>query len=221
MQLDSRRRSPSTASRCAVRIRGGRHPRRDRHAPRGPQDARASSRTSRCATTSCSRRCRGCRAAGFSSRRNQDAVVDVFMRRLRIKASSPDQIVSELSGGNQQKVMIARWLAMSPKVLLLDEPTRGIDVGAKAEVQALDRRARQGGPRDRARLERGRGGRRGRRPRDRAARRRASRPSCSAARSTEEHLPRRRSPGDSAADAEPAIDGSTPSPRRTVDGSLE
>lgn len=74
---------------------------------------------------------------GFSSTKNQDAVVEVFMRRLRIKASSPDQAVSELSGGNQQKVMIARWLAMSPKVLLLDEPTRGIDVGAKAEVQAL------------------------------------------------------------------------------------
>lgn len=75
--------------------------------------------------------------AGFASRRAQDKVVEVFVRRLRIKASSPDQIVSELSGGNQQKVMIARWLAMSPKVLLLDEPTRGIDVGAKAEVQAL------------------------------------------------------------------------------------
>lgn len=74
---------------------------------------------------------------GLSSRRRHDAVVDTFMRRLRIKASSPDQAVSELSGGNQQKVMIARWLAMSPKVLLLDEPTRGIDVGAKAEVQAL------------------------------------------------------------------------------------
>ncbi len=74
---------------------------------------------------------------GFTSRRNQDAVVDVFMKRLHIKASSPDQVVSELSGGNQQKVMIARWLAMNPKVLLLDEPTRGIDVGAKAEVQAL------------------------------------------------------------------------------------
>lgn len=74
---------------------------------------------------------------GFSSRRKQDAVVEVFMKRLHIKASSADQIVSELSGGNQQKVMIARWLAMSPKVLLLDEPTRGIDVGAKAEVQAL------------------------------------------------------------------------------------
>jgi len=67
------------------------------------------------------------------------------MKRLHIKASSPEQIVSELSGGNQQKVMIARWLAMRPKVLLLDEPTRGIDVGAKAEVQALiDELAREG-----------------------------------------------------------------------------
>lgn len=74
---------------------------------------------------------------GFVSQRRQDAVVDVFMRRLSIKASSADQAVSELSGGNQQKVMIARWLAMSPRVLLLDEPTRGIDVGAKAEVQGL------------------------------------------------------------------------------------
>jgi ribose transport system ATP-binding protein len=75
--------------------------------------------------------------AGFTSRAKQDAIVDVFMKRLRIKAASPNQVVSELSGGNQQKVMIARWLAMNPKVLLLDEPTRGIDVGAKAEVQAL------------------------------------------------------------------------------------
>jgi galactofuranose transport system ATP-binding protein len=75
--------------------------------------------------------------SGFTSRAKQDAIADVFIKRLHIKASSPDQAVSELSGGNQQKVMIARWLAMSPKVLLLDEPTRGIDVGAKAEVQAL------------------------------------------------------------------------------------
>ncbi len=59
------------------------------------------------------------------------------MKRLRIKAASPHQKVGELSGGNQQKVLLARWLAMQPKVLLLDEPTRGIDVGAKAEVQKL------------------------------------------------------------------------------------
>ncbi|GGF51105.1 sugar ABC transporter ATP-binding protein [Marmoricola endophyticus] len=82
---------------------------------------------------------------GFTSRRKQDAVVRTMMERLHIKASSPEQPVAELSGGNQQKVMIARWLAMSPRVLLLDEPTRGIDVGAKAEVQALiDELAREG-----------------------------------------------------------------------------
>ena len=83
--------------------------------------------------------------AGVVSKRKQREIVDTFMRRLRIKAASPEQKVGELSGGNQQKVMLARWLAMSPKVLLLDEPTRGIDVGAKAEVQALvDELAGQG-----------------------------------------------------------------------------
>jgi ribose transport system ATP-binding protein len=83
--------------------------------------------------------------AGIVSKRKQRDIVDTFMRRLRIKAASPEQKVGELSGGNQQKVMLARWLAMSPKVLLLDEPTRGIDVGAKAEVQALvDELAGQG-----------------------------------------------------------------------------
>ncbi|TDQ01033.1 sugar ABC transporter ATP-binding protein [Labedaea rhizosphaerae] len=82
---------------------------------------------------------------GVVSRAKQDAVVRTFMERLQIKASSPDQRVSELSGGNQQKVMLARWLAMSPKVLLLDEPTRGIDVGVKAQVQQLvDELADQG-----------------------------------------------------------------------------
>jgi monosaccharide-transporting ATPase len=59
------------------------------------------------------------------------------MQSLGIKASSPDQPVRELSGGNQQKVLLARWLCMNPKVLMLDEPTRGIDVGAKAEIQKL------------------------------------------------------------------------------------
>ncbi len=83
--------------------------------------------------------------AGVLSAEKQDAVVKLFMDRLRIKASSPQQRVSDLSGGNQQKVLLARWLCMNPKVLLLDEPTRGIDVGAKAEVQALiDELARDG-----------------------------------------------------------------------------
>ncbi|MEU8833778.1 sugar ABC transporter ATP-binding protein [Streptomyces sp. 900116325] len=75
--------------------------------------------------------------AGVVSRTKQDRIVDIFMKRLRIKAASPEQKVGELSGGNQQKVLLARWLCLEPKVLLLDEPTRGIDVGAKAEVQSL------------------------------------------------------------------------------------
>ncbi|MFD4989710.1 sugar ABC transporter ATP-binding protein [Streptomyces sp. NPDC058374] len=75
--------------------------------------------------------------AGIVSRARQDRVVELFMKRLRIKASSPEQKVGELSGGNQQKVLLARWLCLEPRVLLLDEPTRGIDVGAKAEVQGL------------------------------------------------------------------------------------
>jgi galactofuranose transport system ATP-binding protein len=75
--------------------------------------------------------------AGLVSRGREDEIVRFFMDRLRIKAASPNQPVSQLSGGNQQKVMLARWLCLHPKVLLLDEPTRGIDVGAKAEVQSL------------------------------------------------------------------------------------
>ena len=56
------------------------------------------------------------------------------MKRLRTKTPSIKQAVVTLSGGNQQKVVLAKWLAMAPKVLILDEPTRGIDVGAKAEI---------------------------------------------------------------------------------------
>jgi galactofuranose transport system ATP-binding protein len=74
---------------------------------------------------------------GVVSDRKIDQIVDKYMKRLRIKASSPHQRVGDLSGGNQQKVLLARLLATEPKVLLLDEPTRGIDVGAKAEVQSL------------------------------------------------------------------------------------
>ena len=74
---------------------------------------------------------------GFVSDKKRDAIVETFMKRLRIKAHSADQLVQELSGGNQQKVLLARMLCLNPKILILDEPTRGIDVGAKAEVQKL------------------------------------------------------------------------------------
>ena len=57
-----------------------------------------------------------------------------FMKLLRIKASSVNQETGSLSGGNQQKVVLAKWLLTNPKILILDEPTRGIDVGAKVEI---------------------------------------------------------------------------------------
>jgi rhamnose transport system ATP-binding protein len=60
-----------------------------------------------------------------------------FVDRLRIKTPSLDAAVSTLSGGNQQKVALARWLATRPAVLILDEPTQGVDVGAKAEIHRL------------------------------------------------------------------------------------
>lgn len=60
-----------------------------------------------------------------------------YIKELSIKTPSPDQEVKNLSGGNQQKVLISRWLATKPKVLILDEPTRGVDVGAKAEIYSI------------------------------------------------------------------------------------
>jgi galactofuranose transport system ATP-binding protein len=76
---------------------------------------------------------------GIVDEARQREIVDKFMKRLAIKASSAEQKIRELSGGNQQKVLLARWLCTNPKLLILDEPTRGIDVGAKAEIQALIR----------------------------------------------------------------------------------
>jgi len=74
---------------------------------------------------------------GIISKERQRELVDRFIARLGIRTSNPDQPIRELSGGNQQKVLLARWLCLHPKLLILDEPTRGIDVGAKAEIQAL------------------------------------------------------------------------------------
>jgi ABC-type sugar transport system ATPase subunit len=73
----------------------------------------------------------------FPSRARERSLVGGFIESLRIRTPSMEQRVAALSGGNQQKVVLARWLATAPKVLILDEPTRGIDVGAKAEVHAL------------------------------------------------------------------------------------
>lgn len=67
----------------------------------------------------------------------QYEIANEYIKLLGISTPSPDQLVKNLSGGNQQKVILARWLATNPQILILDEPTRGIDVGAKAEIQKL------------------------------------------------------------------------------------
>jgi ribose transport system ATP-binding protein len=74
---------------------------------------------------------------GVIDEAQQREIVDRFIEQLGIKCSGSNQRVKELSGGNQQKVLLARWLATNPKLLILDEPTRGIDVGAKGEIQRL------------------------------------------------------------------------------------
>src|SRR3954468_1527355 len=70
----------------------------------------------------------------------QREVVDRFVKALGIKLADADQPIRELSGGNQQKVILARWLCTDPELLILDEPTRGIDVGAKRDIQSIIRR---------------------------------------------------------------------------------
>jgi simple sugar transport system ATP-binding protein len=75
----------------------------------------------------------------------QEKLADRFIQALDIKTPSREQIVQNLSGGNQQKVLLARWLATEPKLFILDEPTRGIDVGAKAEIEKLIQSLRQNG----------------------------------------------------------------------------
>jgi galactofuranose transport system ATP-binding protein len=73
----------------------------------------------------------------FLNMKKQYEIANKYIQLLGIATPSPDQLIKNLSGGNQQKVILARWLATNPQVLILDEPTRGIDVGAKAEIQKL------------------------------------------------------------------------------------
>ncbi len=81
----------------------------------------------------------------FIDRGAENALSDEYVAKLRVKTPSNEQKVMNLSGGNQQKVVIAKWMATHPAVLILDEPTRGIDVGAKKEIHALmSELARQG-----------------------------------------------------------------------------
>jgi monosaccharide-transporting ATPase len=79
------------------------------------------------------------------NRRRQTELVQKWIKALDIRPADPELPVRNLSGGNQQKVLLARWLITEPKLLILDEPTRGIDVGAKAEIQKLVARLSDGG----------------------------------------------------------------------------
>ncbi len=71
------------------------------------------------------------------SRAKQEEIADEYIKLLQIKTASKETLIKQLSGGNQQKVILARWLATNPDFLILDEPTRGIDVGTKSEIQKL------------------------------------------------------------------------------------
>lgn len=70
-------------------------------------------------------------------KKEADEIVDKYMKELNVRPNDPNKLIKNLSGGNQQKVLIARWLATHPDLLILDEPTRGIDIGAKAEIQQV------------------------------------------------------------------------------------
>ncbi|MDQ4127314.1 MAG: ATP-binding cassette domain-containing protein, partial [Actinomycetota bacterium] len=74
---------------------------------------------------------------GIVSPRAERAVAESLINQLNVRPPNPESAVESLSGGNQQKVVLGKWLATDPKILLLDEPTRGVDVGAKSEIHRL------------------------------------------------------------------------------------
>lgn len=83
--------------------------------------------------------------SGFMSPVREQRMAQEYLQRLSIKAPSIETTASHLSGGNQQKVLLAKWLAIKPRILMVDEPTRGVDVGAKSEVHAILRQLAQNG----------------------------------------------------------------------------
>src|SRR5205823_8046535 len=76
-------------------------------------------------------------SAGFLNRRRERDLAQIVVQKLGVKTAGLDAAITTLSGGNQQKAIIGRWLLTQPKILLLDDPTRGVDVGAKAELYRL------------------------------------------------------------------------------------
>ncbi len=83
--------------------------------------------------------------SGLISRRREAELAEQMVSQLGVKTSGIEPLITSLSGGNQQKAIIGRWLLTNPSVLLLDDPTRGVDVGAKAELYRLmDRLCREG-----------------------------------------------------------------------------
>ncbi len=82
---------------------------------------------------------------GLLNNKKEDDLAKKYIDELKIKTSSPEQSIKTLSGGNQQKVILAKWLATNPKILLLDEPTRGIDVNAKSEIYKIIKELAQKG----------------------------------------------------------------------------
>jgi ribose transport system ATP-binding protein len=84
-------------------------------------------------------------SGGFIDSGKERLLAVEYIKQLNIATSGPDQEVRRLSGGNQQKTLVAKWLAIKPKGLIVDEPTRGVDVGAKSEIHHLLRRLADSG----------------------------------------------------------------------------
>jgi inositol transport system ATP-binding protein len=81
----------------------------------------------------------------FVDEAKEAAELQRFRSMMNVRMTGPDQLISNLSGGNQQKIVLSRWLSLDPKILIVDEPTRGIDIAAKAEVhEILDTLANRG-----------------------------------------------------------------------------